>query len=99
VYSVVYGRSSRKELDLLHRPMIGRVHAAITRLAENPRPHGCKMLVGEDNLWRIRIGDYRVIYTIDDQSRVVTILLLGGRDQICLRFEGSAAKVQTSRHA
>ena len=37
------------------------------------------MLVGEDNLWRIRIGDYRVIYTINDQSRVVTILLIAHR--------------------
>jgi len=50
-----------------------RVLAAFHALEANPRPHGCKKLVDENDLWRLRIGDYRVIYSIDDDRNVVEV--------------------------
>jgi mRNA interferase RelE/StbE len=49
-----------------------RIDRAILALASNPRPHGCKKLTDKDG-YRVRIGDYRVLYTIDDKSRTVVV--------------------------
>ena len=49
-----------------------RIDRAILALASNPRPHGCKKLTDKDG-YRVRIGDYRVLYTIDDESRTVVV--------------------------
>jgi mRNA interferase RelE/StbE len=55
------------------------VLAAIERLAANPRPAGCTKLVGSENDWRIRVGDWRVLYTIDDKAEVVDIAAIRHR--------------------
>ena len=53
---------------------------AIDGLVEEPRPHGCIRMRGEEDLWRIRVGDYRVVvYAIDDERRVVEILKVAHR--------------------
>jgi mRNA interferase RelE/StbE len=57
------------------------VRDAIASLAENPRPSGCKKLVGREG-WRIRIGNYRVIFEIDDVKREVTVMHIGHRRDI-----------------
>ena len=49
-----------------------RIDRAILALASNPRPHGCKKLTDKDG-YRVRIGEYRVLYTIDDESRTVVV--------------------------
>jgi mRNA interferase RelE/StbE len=54
---------------------------AIERLATNPRPKGCRKLEGADNLWRIRVGDYRVIYSVDDARRIVDIIAIRHRSE------------------
>jgi mRNA interferase RelE/StbE len=72
-YSITFARSARKELEALNRPLLGRVLNRIEALARNPRPTGCQKLVGQGNLWRIRVGDYRVIYEIEDRSKTVDI--------------------------
>jgi mRNA interferase RelE/StbE len=72
-YSVQFDRSAEKELDRLETTLINRVLPKIRLLAENPRPVGCKKLQIDQNLWRIRVGDIRVVYSINDSSRVVTI--------------------------
>ena len=59
--------------------MVQRLFPAIESLACEPRPRGCRKVQGADNLWRIRIGDYRVLYTIDDQARIVDILAIRHR--------------------
>lgn len=56
-----------------------RVESAIDHLAENPRPPGCKKLVGFEHEWRIRVGEYRVLYVIDDTMRRVTITRVAHR--------------------
>jgi mRNA interferase RelE/StbE len=58
-----------------------RVKKAILELPENPRPANCKKLTGRAG-WRIRAGDYRVVYEIDDSSRSITILDVGHRRDV-----------------
>jgi len=72
-YQVTLARSAEKELLALDAPLVKRIYAKIQALGDQPRPPGCKKLVGGARDWRIRIGDYRVIYTIDDAHHVVDI--------------------------
>ena len=60
-----------KELTDLPSQVVNRIIPAIIKLGENPHPAGCKKLKGEQNTWRIRVGDYRVVCTIDDVVRIV----------------------------
>lgn len=72
-YAITFARSARKELEALSRPLVARVLNRIEALARDPRPPGCRKLVGQGNMWRVRVGDYRVIYEIDDGRRTVDI--------------------------
>jgi len=72
-YRIDFARSARKQLESLPDAIATRVLARIEALVRTPRPNGCRKLVGSDNLWRIRIGDYRVIYSIDDTRQVVDV--------------------------
>jgi mRNA interferase RelE/StbE len=49
--------------------------------ADEPRPSGCRKLIGSQNRWRVRVGDYRVIYTVDDAGRVVEIIAVRHRSK------------------
>ncbi|MEM6395672.1 MAG: type II toxin-antitoxin system RelE/ParE family toxin [Bacteroidota bacterium] len=51
-------------------------------LESDPRPTGCKRLRGETSLWRIRVGDYRVIYSIDDEIKIVLVTKVGSRGDV-----------------
>lgn len=72
-YALTTSRSAEKELVALDSTILKRIVQKIETLAGEPRPSGCKKLKGEKNRWRMRVGDYRVIYSIDDQARVVDI--------------------------
>jgi mRNA interferase RelE/StbE len=72
-YGMTFARSARKELENLDAALVSRIFPKIKALAVEPRPAGCRKLQGEKHLWRIRIGDYRVIYAIDDQHQVVDV--------------------------
>jgi mRNA interferase RelE/StbE len=78
-YAVVFARSARKELESLPARIIGRVFPRIENLSDSPRPFGCRKLSGEQNLWRLRIGNYRVIYSVDDHEKVVDIVAIRHR--------------------
>jgi mRNA interferase RelE/StbE len=80
-YSVLIPRRPRLEIDRLPLRDAERVLDAITALANNPRPHGCVKLAGA-NYSRIRIGDYRVAYEIDDAAHSVTIVPAGHRRDV-----------------
>ena len=74
MYRILVSHSAEKDLEKLPASVNKRVAKAIDGLAEEPRPHGCKKLKGTDeDLWRIRIGDYRVIYHISDKIEIVDI--------------------------
>jgi mRNA interferase RelE/StbE len=72
-YSIVFARSARHELEVLDSSLIRRILSKIEALAVHPRPPGSRKLTGEKHLWRIRIGDYRVIYSILDKERRIDI--------------------------
>lgn len=72
-YAITFARPARKEIERLSSVHVQRIFPKIEALAKEPRPSGCLKLTGEENLWRIRVGDYRVIYTIDDRLRNVDI--------------------------
>jgi len=59
-----------------------RVAEAISHLAANPRPHGAKKLAGKDAGWRIRVGDYRVLYDIADTVRIVRVFRVRHRREV-----------------
>lgn len=81
-YSVRFVRSARKELEGLDDTVLTRVFAHIEALAKAPRPPGCKKLRGAHDLWRIRIGRFRVVYQIDDAARLIEIRAVGDRKDI-----------------
>jgi mRNA interferase RelE/StbE len=72
-YEVTFARSARRELERLNRQLRSRIFRRIELLGSNPRPAGCRKLEGAEDLWRIRIGDYRVIYSVDDSRRLVDV--------------------------
>ena len=78
-YSLTIARSARKEIEKLPTREVNRIFTKIEDLAKLPRPEGCRKLVGETDLWRIRVGEYRVIYSIDDQQRIVDIIAVRHR--------------------
>ena len=62
--------------------MYQRVVTEIQALAENPRPPGCKKLAGSKHDWRIRVGEYRVLYEIDDKAKVVRVMRVRHRRDV-----------------
>lgn len=73
MYRILLERAAEKDLSRLHATIHARVIAAIQMLSTNPRPHGCRKLAGSKNDWRIRVGEYRVVYEITDEIRIVRI--------------------------
>jgi mRNA interferase RelE/StbE len=73
--------SAQRSLNRLDRPVRRRVATRIDALAEDPRPQGATKLVGSKH-WRIRIGDYRVVYDIKDAQLIVLVIEVGHRREI-----------------
>ncbi len=73
IYTVKIKSTALKELDRLPANIIERVTDAVNTLSLEQRPRGCIKLVGETNLWRIRIGEYRIIYEIDDFQKLIRV--------------------------
>ena len=80
-YYLDFSKQALKELEKINEPFYSSIKDAILELAENPRPNGCKKLKGRDG-YRIRIGNYRVIYNIFDNELVIEIIALGHRKDI-----------------
>lgn len=72
-YDVKIHRAAQKQLVSLPREAQAEIAGAIDDLTKNARPAGCKKLRGTE-LWRVRVGRYRVVYSIDDENKVVTVL-------------------------
>ncbi|MFH1573981.1 MAG: type II toxin-antitoxin system RelE/ParE family toxin [Acidobacteriota bacterium] len=78
-YSIVFALSARRELENLQDSLSSRVLKRIESPASNPRPSRCRELAGAENLWRVRVGDHRVIYAVDDRARMVDIIAIRHR--------------------
>ncbi len=81
-YAVTLAESARKELRSLPSRVIERMQPKLRELAANPRPSGCKKLQGYKQGWRIRVGDYRIVYTVDDSERRVDIARIAHRKDV-----------------
>ena len=78
-YQIVFARTARKELEILDNELIRRILRKIESLTANPRPPGCEKLKGRENLWRVRVGDYRIIYAVFDNNLLIDIILIRHR--------------------
>jgi mRNA interferase RelE/StbE len=78
-YRVELTRSAEKDLRRIDRSRVVSLYEAIERLVDDPRPHGSKKLVGADRTYRIRVGDYRIVYEIEDKVLVVLVIRVAHR--------------------
>jgi len=80
-YKIEIKKSAVKEIEHLPRKEIKAILVTIASLSENPRPHGCKKLSGQEK-YRIRCGDYRVLYSIEDKVLIVFVVKVGHRKDV-----------------
>ena len=81
-YSLEIKQSAQKELDALDETLFTRIDRKILALADNPRPAGCKKLRGYKDQWRIRVGDWRVVYIIDGAAKLITVTRIAHRREV-----------------
>lgn len=81
-YTVQWARKTVKQLDKLDRTAQKKIILAVTKLADNPRLHGAKSLVTRPGEYRIRVGDYRVVYEIHDDRLVVLVVAVAHRREV-----------------
>jgi len=81
-YTVLFKPSADKQLQRLPKDAQKRIVRAVEALADDPQPSGAVKLAGEDNLWRIRVGSYRVVYAIDEDKLIVLVLRIAHRKDI-----------------
>jgi len=81
-YKIEWKQSARRELRKLGREMIPRILKAVQGLAENPHPRGSKKLIGSEYTYRIRVGEYRIVYSIRASALVIEIVPIGHRREI-----------------
>lgn len=81
-YAVEVKPSARKELERLPAKIIERIFPKMEALGSEPRPRGCKKLKGGQLEWRMRVGDYRVVYVIDEAKLRVSIMRVRHRSEV-----------------
>ncbi len=72
-FDIQWRNSTRKDIRSLPRHEVARVVAAVGQLADEPLPHGSQKLAGSERTYRIRVGDYRVIYEVFSDSRIIEV--------------------------
>jgi len=82
VYEVYLEKAAENDLKRLPTTTFHRIILQIKALAENPRPSSCRKLAGSKNDWRIRIGDHRVLYEIDEKAKAVRIMRVRHRREV-----------------
>ena len=81
-YRLDIAASARRDMKRLAAPIFERIRTVIDRLADAPRPPGVKKLAGGGDLYRVRVGDYRIIYEIEDMRLVVLVVRVGHRRDV-----------------
>jgi mRNA interferase RelE/StbE len=82
MYKVTIKKSAAKAIAQLPKSINNRLIPKIKQLGEEPRPPGAKKLQGAEDLWRIRVGSYRVIYSIQDMIMIVDVIQVAHRKDI-----------------
>ena len=80
-YDLFIKPSGSKEAEKIPKRQKAKIREEILKLSENPRPTGVRKLKGREDIYRIRISDYRILYTIDDQDRKISILSVLARKE------------------
>jgi mRNA interferase RelE/StbE len=80
-YTVIVERQAEKALRRLPREILTRVDRLLLSVADEPRPAGCKKLRGYENLYRVRVGDWRLIYAVEDDELVVLVIEIAPRGE------------------
>jgi mRNA interferase RelE/StbE len=81
-YSILLAPPAERQLKALAESVQKRIVKRLKSLRENPRPQGAKKLAGEDDLYRVREGDYRIIYTIQDKELILLVVKIGDRKEV-----------------
>ena len=81
-YSLEIKQSAQKELDALDETLFVRIDRKILALVDNPRPAGCKKLKGYKDQWRIRVGDWRVLYIVADEAKLISVTRIAHRREV-----------------
>jgi mRNA interferase RelE/StbE len=81
-YRVEFTRSAEKDLRKIDKSRVPAIYDEIERLAAEPRPYGVKKLAGADRTYRIRVGDYRVVYEIEDNVLLVLVIRVAHRKDV-----------------
>ena len=81
-YRIELKPSAAKSLDKLPADLQKRIVRALDVLADNPRPSGVVKMAGDDDLWRLRVGDFRIVYEIHDDVLLVMVLRIGHRREV-----------------
>ncbi len=82
MHEILLERRAERDLRQLAPEVFSRVIVAIKALVDDPRPDGCKKLSGSDNDWRVRVGEYRVLYEIDDAKQIVRVMRIRHRREV-----------------
>ncbi len=80
-YSLVIKKSAERELRTVPKPDLRRITERMRGLAQDPRPAGSEKLSGQDR-YRVRQGDYRIVYAVDDETRTVQVVKVGHRREV-----------------
>ena len=82
MYEIYLERAAERDLKRLATDEFNQIIRKIKGLAVEPRPSGCRKIIGSKNDWRIRVGHYRVIYEVDDKERVVRVFRVKHRKEV-----------------
>ena len=85
-FEIRWKTSAKKELKTLTQPTILKILKVIESLAENPYPHGTKKLQGTEHTYRLRIGDYRIIYSVESSILLIEVIRIGHRKEVYKRI-------------
>ena len=80
MYEILLERAAERDLKRLPTSDFKRIISEVNKLADSPRPSGCRKITGSKNDWRIRVGDYRVIYEIDNNARHIKVMRIKQRE-------------------
>ena len=78
-WQVIIDRQPERVFRRLPKPLLQRIREKISSLATDPRPSGCKKLVGHDNLYRVRVGDWRISYAVEDDRLIILVIEVAPR--------------------
>jgi mRNA interferase RelE/StbE len=81
-YGVELKRSAQKELERLPADVLERMVVKLEKLANDPRPDGCKKLKGGSGEYRVRVGEYRAVYVVDDARRFISVTRIRHRSEV-----------------